>query len=136
MSEASPLSQLPYQVTHQEFLRTAGSVAEGGACCVFVIDDAIPAAARAGYAGLVIAFARADEPVYIPDDGSATLLIRAGGVDAGRIAAGRVIGQLRRFALHQTLRAAVAPLDADADAAVARARAAAESAPPGDVVLG
>ena len=133
MSQASPLSQLPYQVTLQEFLRSAASVTAGGACCVFVIDDAIPLAARAGYAALVIAYARADEPVYITDDGSATLLIRDGGVGAGRIAAARVIEQMRRFALHHTLRAGVAPLEGPADTAMARARDAATAAPPGEV---
>ena len=54
-----------------------------GACCLFVIDEAIPASARSGYAALVIAYARANEPVTILEGGAAALLIRDGGVASG-----------------------------------------------------
>jgi len=126
-------SQLPWQVTIEEFARAAAEIPDGGACCMFVIDDSIPTSARSGYAALVIAYARADEPVCILEGGAAALLVRTGGVSSGEIVAKRVLAQMRRLSLDETLRAGVASLTADADAALAAARAAADGAPAGEV---
>jgi hypothetical protein len=133
MTEYRNVSQVPWQVTHDEFVRTARSIRGGGAVCVFVIDDTIPQSARSGYAALVIAYARADEPVYILDDGAAALLIREGGVSSGAVAGRRVLEQMRRLALQDTLRAGVAPLTGDADGAIAAARDVAAVNAPGAV---
>jgi len=133
--EPAPLSQLPWAVTHAEFVRAAREVDEDGACCVFVIDGSIPREARSGYAALVIAYARADEPVLILEDGGAALLVRDGGTKAGEVVARRVLNQMQRLALERTLRAGVVPLGADCDEAVAAGRAAAERASAGDVTI-
>jgi len=130
-----PLAQLPWAVSHEEFARAAGRVGQGGACCVFVIDEAIPRNARSGYAALVIAYARADEPVYILEDGAAVLLVRDGGTAAGQVAARRVIGQMQRLALEQTLRAGIAPLSGDIDGAMLTARSAAERGGAGAITV-
>ena len=133
MSENRPESQLPWQVTLEEFARAAAEVSQGGACCMFVIDDAIPTSARSGYAALVIAYARADEPVCILDGGAAALLVRTGGVASGEVVARRVLAQMHRLSLDETLRAGVARLSPDSSASLAAARAAAEAAPAGEV---
>lgn len=125
-------SQMPWSATRNEFEAAAREVGPGGACCVFAIDAGIPAQARPGYAALIIAYARAEEPVTIFEDGSAALLIKEGGVDAGKAAAARVIGQLRRLNLETTLRAGVAALGDDAAATIREARAAADGAPAGE----
>ena len=128
-----PISQLPWQVQQDEFVRAAKDVGEGGACCMFVIDESIPKSARSGYAALVIAYARADEPVCILVDGSAALLVREGGVASGRVVAQRILDQMRRLSLDQTLRAGVVPIGDDPAAAIAAARSAAESADAGTI---
>src|SRR6202022_3506790 len=106
MTESTPLSQLPWQVTRDEFLRSAAEVTSGGACCVFVIDDAIPKMARSGYAALVIAY--------------------------GRAVANRVLDQMRKLALDQTMRAGVASLGSDPSASMRAARDAATAGPAGE----
>jgi hypothetical protein len=131
--EPRPLAQIPWAATHSEFVRAAGAIHSNGACCVFVIDRSIPREARAGYAALVIAYARADEPVLILDDGGAALLVREGGTAAAEIVAQRVLNQMRRLALQQTLRAGVVPLRGDCDASVLAARAAADGAAAGEI---
>ena len=73
--EFPPVSQLPWAVGHDRFLAAAEAITGEGACCLFVIDEAIPASARSGYAALVIAYARANEPVTILEGGAAALLI-------------------------------------------------------------
>jgi hypothetical protein len=133
MTESTPLWQLPWQVTRDEFLRSAAQVTSGGACCVFVIDDAIPKLARSGYASLVIAYARADEPVCILDDGAAALLVRDGGTASGRAVANRVLEQMRKLALDQTMRAGVAALGSDPSASMSAARDAATAGPAGEI---
>lgn len=129
------MSLLPWQVTLDEFNRSAADITEGGACCVFVIDDAIPASARSGYAALVIAYAREDEPVCILDDGTAALLVRTGGVDSAEIVARRVLEQMRRLALDKTLRAGVSVFDADVTRALGQATEQAKAAAPGEVLV-
>jgi hypothetical protein len=129
------LSHLPWAVTRAEFLATARDTGTDGACLVFVISEEIPPGARAGYAQLIIAYARANEPVTIDRDGTSTLLITEGGPEAGRTVAERVFGLMRRISLETTIRAGVAVLDGDPEAAIATARRRAELAAPASTVL-
>jgi hypothetical protein len=131
MKEPRTISLLPWQVTLAEFTQKAHEVAPDGACCVFVVEPSIPQAARGGYASLVMAYSRADEPVCVLDDGAALVLVRDGGIAAGKSLAGRVIAQMRRLALDQTLTAGVALIDGDPSQAIAAARDAAASVAPG-----
>jgi len=128
------LSHLPWAVTRPEFLATARDTGREGACLVFIISDDIPAGARAGYAQLIIAYARANEPVTIERDGTSTLLITEGGVDAGAVVAERIFNLMRRISLETTIRAGVAALDSDPEAAIAVARRRAERAAPASAV--
>lgn len=130
-----PISQLPWAIGHDRFLAAAAAVTGEGACCLFVIDEAIPASARSGYAALVIAYARANEPVTILEGGAAALLIRDGGVASGEIAARRLLKQMSRLGLQETLRAGVSPLTPDVDAALDRARQLAGGAAAGEVAV-
>ena len=41
-----PISQLPWAVGHDRFVAAAKAITGEGACCLFVIDEAIPASAR------------------------------------------------------------------------------------------
>jgi predicted ABC-type transport system involved in lysophospholipase L1 biosynthesis ATPase subunit len=133
--ELPPISQLPWAVGHDRFLSAAAAVTGGGACCLFVIDESIPAGARSGYAALVIAYARSNEPVTILEGGAAALLIRDGGVASGQVAARRLLKQMNRLGLQETLRAGVAPLIGGVDDAIAAARALAVGAPAGEVAV-
>lgn len=133
--ELPPISQLPWAVGHDRFLSAAEAVTGDGACCLFVIDEAIPASARSGYAALVIAYARANEPVTILEGGAAALLIRDGGVSAGETAAKRLLNQMARLGLRETLRAGVAPLATGVDDALGAARALASGATAGEVAV-
>jgi predicted ABC-type transport system involved in lysophospholipase L1 biosynthesis ATPase subunit len=133
--ELPPISQLPWAVGHDRFLAAAGAITGEGACCLFVIDEAIPASARSGYAALVIAYARSNEPVTILEGGAAALLIRDGGVASGEVAARRLLTQMSRLGLRETLRAGVAPLFGGVDDAIAQARALASGAPAGEVAV-
>lgn len=130
-----PISQLPWAVGHDHFLAAARAITDEGACCLFVIDEAIPASARSGYAALVIAYARANEPVTILEGGAAALLIREGGVASGKVAALRLLKQMSRLGLQDTLRAGVAPLFGGVDEAIAQARALASGASAGEVAV-
>ena len=129
------LSHLPWAVTRAEFLRTARDTGSDGACLVFVISDEIPPGARAGYAQLIIAYARANEPVTIDRDGTSALLITEGGTEAGGTVAERIFGLMRRISLETTIRAGVAALDGDPEAAIAVARGRAERADPASALL-
>ena len=133
--ELPPISQLPWAVGHDRFLAAAAAVTGDGACCLFVIDEAIPASARSGYAALVIAYARANEPVTILEGGAAALLIRDGGVASGQVAARRLLQQMSRLGLQETLRAGVAPLGSGVIDALVRARELASGAPAGEVAI-
>jgi len=133
MSEPRTLSLLPWQVTLAEFTQKAAEVTEDGACCAFVVDPSIPQAARGGYASLVMAYSRADEPVCVLDDGAALVLVRDGGIASGKSLAERVLVQMRRLALDRTLTAGVALIGADPGRSVTAARAAATSVAPGQV---
>ncbi len=92
MSDSRTLSLLPWQVSLDEFTRSALEVGPEASCCVFVVDPSIPAAARGGYASLVMAYSRADEPVCILEDGAAIVLVREGGNASGNALAERVLG--------------------------------------------
>jgi hypothetical protein len=133
MSEPRTMSLLPWQVTMAEFTQKAAEVAADGACCAFVVDPSIPQAARGGYASLVMAYSRADEPVCVLDDGAALVLVRDGGIASGKALAERVLAQMRRLALELTLTAGVALIGGDPGAAVTAARAAATSVAPGQI---
>ena len=133
MSESRTLSLLPWQVTLTEFTRKAGETGEDGACCAFVVDPSIPQTARGGYASLVMAYSRADEPVCVLDDGAALVLVRDGGIASGKALAERVLAQMRRLALDKTLTAGVALIGDDPSHAVTAARAAAASVSAGKV---
>lgn len=135
MSEPQSILMLPWQVTLDEFSRAASAITDGGACCVFVIDDGIPASARSGYAALVIAYAREDEPVCILEGGAAALLIRSGGVESGRVVANRVMEQMKRLGLRETLRAGVKALDGEVRPALDGARQEAVAAAPGAIAV-
>lgn len=132
--EQRPISQLPWAASWEAFAREALASGPETACCVFAIDSAIPAQARSGYAALVIAYSRADEPVVILEDGSAVVLIKSGGTTSGEIMARRVLAQMSKLALDRTLRAGVAAVDdGDVDRALERARATAATADPGGI---
>jgi len=133
MSEPRIILQLPWQVTLDEFTRAAREVVEGGACCVFVVDPSIPSKARGGYASLVMAYSRADEPVCVLDDGTALVLVRDGGATSARALANRVMALMRKLALDATLTAGIAVLGADPSQALAAARGAAASVPAGQI---
>ncbi len=127
------MSQLPWAVGRDRFVADAGAVTGEGACCLFLIDSAIPASARAGYAALVIAYARSNEPVTILEGGAAAILIRDGGVASGAIAARRLLKQMARLGLQETLRAGVSTLENGIHDAINSARELAASAPAGEV---
>jgi hypothetical protein len=127
------MSILPWQVTLTEFTGKAAEVPTDGACCAFVIDPSIPQAARGGYASLVMAYSRADEPVCVLDDGAALVLVRDGGIASGKALAERVLAQMRRLALELTLTAGVALIGDDPGGAITAARAAAASVPAGQI---
>ncbi|MGD0372378.1 MAG: hypothetical protein ABSC16_11845 [Candidatus Dormibacteria bacterium] len=133
--KSEALSHIPWAVTRAEFVATARDTGRGGACLVFVISDEIPPSARAGYAQLIIAYARANEPVTIDGEGTSTLLITEGGVDAGAVVADRVFGLMRRISLETTIRAGVAALAGDPEAAISTAHRRAEGAAPASAVL-
>ena len=127
------MSLLPWQVTLAEFTQKAAGVGADGACCAFVVDPSIPQVARGGYASLVMAYSRADEPVCVLDDGAALVLVRDGGIASGKSLAERVFVQMRRLALDLTLTAGVALIGDNPAEAVTAARAAATSVAPGQI---
>jgi hypothetical protein len=133
VNEPRTLSLLPWQVTLTEFNRKAGEVGSDGACCAFVVDASIPQAARGGYASLVMAYSRADEPVCVLDDGTALVLVREGGITSGKALAERVLVQMRRLALDLTLTAGIAPIGDDPSQGVTAARAAAAAVAAGQI---
>ncbi len=133
MSDSRTLSLLPWQVSLDEFTRSALEVGPEASCCVFVVDPSIPPAARGGYASLVMAYSRADEPVCILEDGAAIVLVREGGNASGKALAERVLGQMRKLALELTLTAGVAVLGDNPTDGIAKARAAAGAVAAGEV---
>ena len=133
--ELPPISQLPWAIGHDRFVAAASAVTGEGACCLFVIDETIPASARSGYAALVIAYARVNEPVTILEGGAAALLIRDGGVASGLVAAKRLLKQMSKLGLQQTLRAGVSPLSEGVDRGIEAARELAVHGAAGEVTV-
>ncbi|MHB8718649.1 MAG: hypothetical protein ACYDAC_07125 [Candidatus Dormibacteria bacterium] len=131
--ELPPISQLPWAVGPDRFIAAGRHLAGEGACCLFLIDESIPASARPGYAALVIAYARASEPVTILEGGAAAILIAEGGVGAATAVARRLIRQMAKLGLAETLRAGVAALGDGVEPALAQARTLAASAAAGEV---
>lgn len=136
MDDMPGVSQLPWAIDHERFLAAAAEITGEGACCLFLIDESIPSAARSGYAALVIAYARADEPVTVLRGGAAAILIREGGTRAAETAARRLLRQMSKLGLQQTLRAAVTSLDGGIEAALAQARSLAAGTDAGGVAVG
>ena len=128
-----PISQLPWAVGPERFIAAGRRITGDGACCLFLIDESIPASARPGYAALVIAYARANEPVTILAGGAAAILIADGGVTAADAVARRLINQMGKLGLAETLRAGVAGLGDGVEPALDRARALAAGAAAGEV---
>jgi ABC-type polar amino acid transport system ATPase subunit len=83
----------------------------------------------------VIAYARANEPVTILEGGAAALLIRDGGVASGVVAAKRLLNQMNKLGLQQTLRAGVSSLNGGVEGALAIARELAVRAAAGEVAV-
>lgn len=134
MEATAPTPLLPWFSSATAFLDAAANVESDGACCTFVVDPSIPARAREGYAALVMAFTRTNEPVAIVD-GAAVLLITAGGTGAAQIAAQRVLDQLAKLNLEQTLRTGIAALTSDINATLQKARHIAERSPIGAITV-
>jgi hypothetical protein len=133
MTEPRTMSLLAWQVTLDEFTQKAAATGGDGACCAFVVDPSIPQAARGGYASLVMAYSRADEPVCVLDDGAALVLVLEGGITSGKALAERVLAQMGRLKLELTLTAGVALIGDHPSAAIAAARAAAVAVAPGQI---
>ncbi len=126
------MATLPWSTDLRSLLAEAANC-DQGAACLFAIEDGIPEAARAGYAALVIAYARDGEPVTIFDDGAALLLIKNGGVASARIAGERIMSEMHRLGLQSTLRAAVIGVDGQPDTLADRVREVVKGGSPGTV---
>lgn len=130
--DAAWSAQLPSAVSLDELLTSALPHTDGQACCVFAADG-VDLAARRGYAALVLAYARRDEPVAVLEDGAAVLLVRDGGVPAASVVARRVLAQAARVGLDAELQVGLAPLGTDPAGGLRSARAAARRAGPGGI---
>jgi hypothetical protein len=126
-------AQLPSAVPLGELLTAADQSGDSAAFCVFAPSDSVAPADRRGYAALVIAYSRFEEPVAILDDGACLLLIREGGLPAAANAARRVLAQAGRLGLARQLRVGVAAIVDGADGALRAARGLAGSGPEGEV---
>jgi hypothetical protein len=127
------VAQLPSAVSLRDFLAAAAEAADDAAVCVFVPDDSVEPQDRRGYAALVIAYSRFEEPVTILDDGCTALLIRDGGLAAGSAACERIVAQAARMGLESRLRVGMALVDRDAAAALRGARSSASKGSPGEI---
>ena len=126
-------SQLPSAVSLRDLLAAAREAAEDAAVCVFAPDHSVEHGDRRGYAALVIAYSRFEEPVAILDDGCTALLIREGGVSSASAVAGRILAQAGRMGLAARLRVGVAAITESAEAALHAARAQADTGEPGRI---
>ena len=127
------VAQLPSAVTMRDFVAAAMEAGDDAAVCVFCPDDSVESQDRRGYAALVIAYSRFEEPVTILDDGCTALLIRDGGVDAGAAASRRIVAQAARMGLESRLRVGVALVDRDPALALRSARRSAAAGLPGQI---
>lgn len=126
-------AQLPSAIPLRELLVVARGLETDAALCVFAPDDTVEPADRRGYAALVIAYTRFDEPVAILEDGCCALLIREGGASAATAAARRILTEAGRVGLASRLRVAVCPVLDTAEDALLSARQGAASTAPGEV---
>jgi hypothetical protein len=130
------VAQLPSAVPLRDFLANAGESGPDAAICVFAPDDAVEPNDRRGYAALVIAYSRFEEPVTILDDGCTALLIREGGLDGAAAACRRILTQAGRMGLASQLRVGIAPVADNAPAGLRIARSNAAGNPPGEIKAG
>ena len=126
-------AQLPSAVPLHDLLSAADQAGEHAAFCVFAPDESVEPGDRRGYAALVIAYSRFEEPVAILDDGSCLLLIRDGSTSAASAAARRILTQAGRLGLARKLRVGVAAILDGSDDALRSARAQAATSEPGEI---
>jgi hypothetical protein len=127
------VAQLPSAVPLRDFLAAAAEAADDAAVCIFAPDESVEPQDRRGYAALVIAYSRFEEPVTILDDGCTALLIRDGGLVAGAAACGRIVSQAARMGLESRLRVGVARVEHDPATALRTARSTASKGLPGEI---
>jgi hypothetical protein len=127
------VAQLPSAVPMRDFVAAANEAASDAAVCVFVPDDTVEPQDRRGYAALVIAYSRFEEPVTILDDGCTALLIRDGGLLAGAAACRRILNQAARMGLESRLRVGMALIAGDPATALRSARSNAAKGEPGAI---
>ena len=127
------VAQLPSAVPLRDFLAAAAEAADDAAVCIFAPDDGVEPQDRRGYAALVIAYSRFEEPVAILDDGCTALLIRDGGLLGGAAACRRIVAQAARMGLESRLRVGVALVAHDAATALRNARTFASKGMPGEI---
>jgi hypothetical protein len=127
------VAQLPSAVPMREFVAAAIEAAADAAVCVFAPDDVVEPQDRRGYAALVIAYSRFEEPVTILDDGCTALLIRDGGLAAGTAACNRIVAQAARMGLESRLRVGMALVAGDPATALRIARSSAAQGLPGQI---
>ena len=128
----NPANQIPWTTELGE-LRDLERASKDSVCCVFTVADTIPPHAHKGYATLVMAYARQSEPIAILDDGSAVLLVTSGGTTAAHAVAKRILTQLEKLGLKDTIRIGIAKSRGDGDT-VARAQSAAARAELGQAL--
>ena len=126
-------AQLPSAIPLRDLLAVARESADDAVVCVFAPAESVEQADRRGYAALVVAYTRFEEPVAILDDGCCALLIREGGPSAAIAAARRILGQAGRLGLAAQLRVGVAPIGDSPQAALQSARLEAAGGQPGEV---
>lgn len=126
-------SQLPTAVPLSVLLAAAMEAGDDAALLVFAPDDAVERGDRRGYAALVVAYSRFEEPVAILEDGGTVLLIRTGGVAGAHAAATRILTQATRMGLASRLRVGVAALHETPADTLRTARSRAEIGRPGQI---
>jgi hypothetical protein len=127
------VAQLPSAVPWRDFVAAATEAADDAAVCVFAPDDVVEPGDRRGYAALVIAYSRFEEPVSILDDGCTALLIREGGLPAAAAACRRIVAQAGRMGLESRLRVGLALIAGDPAVALRNARSSAARGVPGEI---
>lgn len=127
------VAQLPSAVPLRDFVVAAAEAASDAAVCVFAPDDSVEPQDRRGYAALVIAYSRFEEPVTILEDGCTALLIRDGGLAAGAAACRRILAQAARMGLESRLRVGMALVAGDPATALRAARTNAAKGEPGAI---
>jgi hypothetical protein len=129
--EQEVLPQLHWSIKLDDLLTEADATPQG-ALSIYAVDEQIPQTARVGYAALVMAYTRENEPVALLEDGSAALLTIEGGITGASAVAARVLAQLDKLGLRQTVRAGVAAMTDSSHQALDRAKTAAAGAEAGE----